>query len=206
MRQIARVAALFAATFIAQAHAADIAVQGAWARATAASAQTAAAAAQSRLLEDYLLLSVASEMLSRALAKVEQSAGSTGLQRISDAFATLTCGAYSIVGADVKGQMVLQAVEACFPREWKEIAQLSEGTRDQLYLALRLVAIEDFVAAGSKLPFIADDILQTFDDARARSALAALVALSQHVQVIVLTHHPHVVSLADGLPVCVLRL
>ncbi len=172
----------------------------------AASAQTAAAASQSRLLEDYLLLSVASEMLGRALANVEQSAGSTGLQRISDAFARLTCGAYSIVGAEIKGQTVLQAVEARFPREWKDIAQLSEGTRDQLYLALRFVALEDFVAAGSKLPFIADDILQTFDDARARAALAALVELSQHVQVIVLTHHPHVVALAEGLPVSVQRL
>ena len=173
---------------------------------TAASAQTAAAATQSRLLEDYLLLSVASEMLGRALAKVEQSAGSTGLQRISDAFAALTSGAYAIVGAEVKGQTVLQAVEAGFPREWREIAQLSEGTRDQLYLALRFVALEDFVAAGSKLPFIADDILQTFDDARARAALAALVELSQHLQVIVLTHHPHVVALAEGLPVSVQRL
>ena len=172
----------------------------------AAGAQTAAAATQSRLLEDYLLLSVASDMLARALAEVEQSAGSTGLQRISDAFASLTCGAYSIVGAEVKGQTVLQAVEASFPREWKDIAQLSEGTRDQLYLALRFVAIKDFVAAGSKLPFIADDILQTFDDVRARATLAALAELSQQVQVIVLTHHPHVVTLAEGLPVRVLRL
>ena len=173
---------------------------------TAATAQTAAATTQSQLLEDYLLLSVASDMLGRALTEVEQSAGSTGLQRISTAFAALTNGAYSIVGAELKGQTVLQAVEARFPREWKDIAQLSEGTRDQLYLALRLVAIEDFVAQGSPLPFIADDILQTFDDARARAALAALVELSHHVQVIVLTHHPHVLPLAEGLPVRISRL
>ncbi len=172
----------------------------------AASAQAAASAGQARLLEDYLLLSVASDMLERALSEVEQSAGGTGLQRISDAFAALTCGAYSIVGAEIKGKTVLQAVEGRFPREWKDVAQLSEGTRDQLYLALRFVAIEDFVASGSKLPFIADDILQTFDDARARAALEALVELSHHVQVVVLTHHPHVMALAKGLPLSTRRL
>ena len=55
--------------------------------------------------------------------------------------------------------------------------------------------------AAPALPFIADDILQTFDDTRARAALEALVGLSRHVQVIVLTHHPHLLALARGLPV-----
>ena len=56
------------------------------------------------------------------------------------------------------------------------------------------------------LPFVADDILQTFDDARTRAAMQALIGLSQHVQVIVLTHHPHLLDVAAGLPVHVQRL
>ena len=171
--------------------------------------QSSAAATQARLLDDYLLFTVAGDMLTRALKEVEQSAGGDGVRRISEAFAALTGGAYTIVGVPGKsGETVLQAVEAEFPEEWawKTVSQLSEGTRDQLYLALRFVAIADHVAAAPPLPFIADDILQTFDDARARSALAALVELSQHVQVIVLTHHPHVLTLAEGLPVHVQRL
>ena len=55
-------------------------------------------------------------------------------------------------------------------------------------------------------PFVADDILLDFDDARARAALEALVELSRHVQVIVLTHHPHLLQVAQGLPVCAPRL
>ncbi len=175
----------------------------------AVAAQSAAATDQARLLDDYLLFAVAGDMLARALKEVEQSAGGDGVRRISKAFATLTGDAYTIAGVPGKsGETVLQAVEAAFPEEWawKTISQLSEGTRDQLYLALRLVAIEDHVVAAPALPFIADDILQTFDDARARSALAALVDLSQHVQVIVLTHHPHVLALAEGLPMHVQRL
>jgi uncharacterized protein YhaN len=80
------------------------------------------------------------------------------------------------------------------------VADLSEGTSDQLFLALRIVALEAYVRANPALPFIADDVLQTFDDDRATAALRALLALSAHVQVIVLTHHPHVQALARALP------
>lgn len=58
--------------------------------------------------------------------------------------------------------------------------------------------------AGPPLPFIADDILQTFDDARATAALRVLVELSAHVRVIVLTHLRHMADLTEGLaPGCV---
>ena len=67
-------------------------------------------------------------------------------------------------------------------------------------LALRIAALESYVRANPSLPFIADDVLQTFDDLRATAALHALLALSAHVQVIVLTHHPHVQALARLLP------
>jgi uncharacterized protein YhaN len=69
-----------------------------------------------------------------------------------------------------------------------------------LYLALRIAALEDYAAGTPPLPFIADDILQTFDDPRTTATLRALVELSRFVQVIVLTHHPHVGDLAAGLP------
>jgi uncharacterized protein YhaN len=80
------------------------------------------------------------------------------------------------------------------------VDELSEGTRDQLFLALRLVAIEDHLDASPPLPFVADDILQTFDDARATATLRALLELSERTQVLVLTHHEHVLDLAGALP------
>ena len=49
-------------------------------------------------------------------------------------------------------------------RRWTE---LSEGTRDQLYLALRMEALRGHCQSAMAVPFIADDILQTFDDGRA---------------------------------------
>lgn len=77
---------------------------------------------------------------------------------------------------------------------------MSEGTRDQLFLALRVAAIEDHLTSAEPLPFIGDDILQTFDDERALAALRVLADLSEHTQIIVLTHHRHVLDLASHLP------
>jgi uncharacterized protein YhaN len=168
--------------------------------AIAARAEHEAASAQyARRLEEQLVLQVAASMLAGAMAAVEQDAGG-GLGSISDAFAAVTNGAYGLAAAeDSPDGAVLHAVEHRFPKERKELHQLSEGTRDQLYLALRLVALRDHCAVAAPLPFIADDILQTFDDDRARAALHALADLSEHVQVIVLTHHEHVAHLAESL-------
>jgi uncharacterized protein YhaN len=78
---------------------------------------------------------------------------------------------------------------------------LSEGTRDQLFLALRLVMLQDYTEKAPALPFIADDLLQTFDDySRTAHALAALADLSHHTQVIVLSHHRQLIELARSLP------
>ncbi len=170
--------------------------------ATDAAAEHAAAVTRfGRLLEDELVLRVASDMLSRAMEAVAQNAGEGAPARISRAFASVTDGAYSVVPEDEAGRTTLRIRETAFPNEEpKAIDVLSEGTRDQLYLALRIVALEDFTAVSPPLPFIADDILQTFDDARALAALRALVELSRRVQVIVLTHHRHLAELSLGLP------
>jgi uncharacterized protein YhaN len=168
--------------------------------AEAMEAQQAATATADRLLREALTARLAAALLGRALEAVEQAGGADMLARIGGWFALLTGGAYRALVSeptDDKRQMLL-AVPADRPEELKYVHQLSEGTRDQLYLALRLEAV---AAHADPLPFIADDILQTFDDARALAALHTLQKLSETVQVIVLTHHGHIAELAARLPV-----
>jgi uncharacterized protein YhaN len=164
----------------------------------AVAAQNEAAATAGRVLREALVARLAAGLLAAAMETVEKQGSPEMLRRIEAWFARLTQGAYPHVGAEETASgMVLSLVQAGFPHEPKRVDQLSEGTRDQLYLALRLAAIEAHPVA---LPFVADDILQTSDDARAAAALEALVALGGRTQVILLTHHRHVVELAGGLP------
>lgn len=75
------------------------------------------------------------------------------------------------------------------------VEALSEGTRDQLYLALRLGSIEGRAAAGA-LPIVCDDLLITADDTRSAALLQVLAAAAEHSQVIVFSHHAHLIDVA----------
>lgn len=77
------------------------------------------------------------------------------------------------------------------------VPAMSEGTRDQLYLALRLAALDLQRARGVELPVVLDDVLMTSDDQRAAHTLQALAAFAQPGgQVIVFTHHTHLCDIA----------
>ena len=76
---------------------------------------------------------------------------------------------------------------------------MSDGTRDQLYLALRLATLEYRLESNEPMPFIVDDILVNFDDYRSRAALEALGELAEKNQVILFTHHQSIVDQAETL-------
>ncbi len=72
----------------------------------------------------------------------------------------------------------------------KTVDQLSRGTAEQLYLALRFGFIEEFAGNRSPLPIIMDDILVNFDPLRATAAIEALIQLSEQLQILYFTCHP----------------
>ncbi|TVR98282.1 MAG: hypothetical protein EA416_00190, partial [Trueperaceae bacterium] len=72
-------------------------------------------------------------------------------------------------------------------------AQLSQGTRDQLALALRL-AVLDAVASDVPLPLVLDDPFAHWDASRLRQARAMLQALARRRQVLLLTHRDEFAS------------
>jgi len=78
------------------------------------------------------------------------------------------------------------------------LAGMSDGTLDQLYLALRIASLEHYFAAHEPVPFIVDDVLLNFDDERAAAALTALNAVSGKTQIIFFTHHRRLVELAGA--------
>jgi uncharacterized protein YhaN len=131
-----------------------------------------------------------------ALQGYRDSHRSTMLQRASDAFRTITRGEYGSLAAQPEGDReVLVAIGAGGAS--KLARDLSKGTRFQLYLALRVAGYHEIAGARSTVPFIADDILETFDDDRAAETFALLAGMARVGQVIYLTHHRHLCRIAQ---------
>lgn len=73
---------------------------------------------------------------------------------------------------------------------------MSDGTSDQLYLALRLAALELRRAPHPHMPLVLDDVLVTSDDERAGNILRALARFADGGQVMIFTHHGHLIDVA----------
>lgn len=78
------------------------------------------------------------------------------------------------------------------------IEQMSEGTADQLYLALRLAALELRRPSHPAMPLVLDDTLITSDDERAANILRALARFAEGSQVMLFTHHRHLMDIAKA--------
>ncbi|GLS43416.1 ATP-binding protein [Methylobacterium brachythecii] len=143
----------------------------------------------------YLQLRAGTAATEHGLRIYRERHRSSMMTRASDAFRTISRGAYSGLTAqpDKDGETLI-ALSAGGGS--KEADQLSKGTRFQLYLALRVAGYHEFVQARAPLPFIADDIMETFDDFRAEEAFGLLAGMARVGQVVYLTHHSHLCEVA----------
>jgi DNA repair exonuclease SbcCD ATPase subunit len=82
--------------------------------------------------------------------------------------------------------------------QWREARLLSEGTREQIYLLLRVAMAEHLVVTGERAPLLLDEVTAQADGARKRELLAVLHRLSEERQVIVFTHDDDVAAWADA--------
>ena len=76
------------------------------------------------------------------------------------------------------------------------VSDLNEVTADQLYLALRLAALEIQLTPSRAMPLILDDVSMTSDSERAMNVFKAFEKFSAKCQVLVLTHHRHLTDVA----------
>lgn len=132
----------------------------------------------------------------QALSNYRDDHRSKMLADTEAAFHTLTAGEYSELRTQSDSQH--EVLLALRKRDGRSItvAEMSKGTRFQLYLALRLAGYRQYSASGTTLPFVADDIMETFDNIRTAAALGLLKEISMQGQALYFTHHEHVVELA----------
>jgi uncharacterized protein YhaN len=149
-------------------------------------------------VEHYAGLRLASAVLSRAIDRFRQRHQGPMVNITSEHFAQLTVGSFEGVRVEFndQGQPVLVGVRPG-GKSTVGVEGMSDGTADQLYLALRLAGIETYLETNEPMPLIVDDILIRFDDDRASAALEVLRGLSEKTQVIFFTHHRHLVDLAE---------
>jgi len=150
------------------------------------------------LVSEYARLRTAVAFLEREIEIYREENQDPLLQRAGQLLSRLTRGRYHEVRAEQDDDD--RAVFSVQRNDGAEldVEALSDGTRDQLYLALRIATLERRVADAEPMPFVLDDILVHFDDERASAALALLGELAERVQVLFFTHHTRLRELARG--------
>ena len=145
--------------------------------------------------ERFLLLRAGALLADRALQAYREKHRGSMMSRASNAFRAITRDAYAgLATRSEKDREILIGL----PRSGgsKLAVEMSKGTRFQLYLALRLAGYEEFASARQAIPFIADDIMESFDEPRSEEVLSQFGKMSTVGQVIYLTHHRHICDLA----------
>jgi uncharacterized protein YhaN len=148
--------------------------------------------------EEYLRLKLASTVLHTSIERYREKIRGPVLSIASNLFKELTLGSFESlrVDEDDNHKPILVGVRSG-SRTAVSVNGMSEGTCDQLYLALRLASLQLEKAPGCNIPLIIDDILIQFDDERAIAALKLLAKMAHQRQVIFFTHHEHLLDLAS---------
>lgn len=148
-------------------------------------------------VDQYAPLVLARALIDRAVARHRAKTQGDMLDAVGRIFRDMTAGQYQSIERQLDEVGTLLVV----PREGKPktAEELSTGTREQLYLSIRLAYIESYAAASESLPVVMDDILVNFDDERQRRTLAVLHAFDPRVQILFLTCHQTVVEKAQAI-------
>ncbi|MBV9288931.1 MAG: AAA family ATPase, partial [Hyphomicrobiales bacterium] len=157
----------------------------------------------------WVTLKAASALLDGALDRHRAARRDPLMVRAGEIFALLRQGAFARLDQDFGEDDELQLVGVRPGGETVRVKAMSEGERDQLYLALRLALLESYASRAEAPPFIGDDILPSFDDESTLAGLEALAAIGDRVQPILFTHHLHVIEAAGarlGRAVDIIRL
>lgn len=141
---------------------------------------------RAELMEQYDALSLAISTLREANDEMQQRFSPALGRRAGEIMSVLTEGKYS-------GLSFSRELDATARREGDTVAHekafLSQGTADQLYLALRLAICELALPEGYSCPIILDDALVNFDDERMAQAMELLSALAEERQIILFSCH-----------------
>ena len=158
-----------------------------------------ASAEMHRVIERYAEITLAQSLLKAAIETVRAEQQDPLLSRASELFTVCTRGEFLSIDTDVSQDGEPIVVGRRPEGQNVNLSEMSDGTRDQLFLAFRLASIEHYSQNAEPLPLIADDVLVHFDDERGRATLELLADLGSTTQVLLFTHHEAVLASASVL-------
>ncbi|MFZ3116431.1 MAG: AAA family ATPase [Syntrophales bacterium] len=151
-----------------------------------------------RLQEDashFVHLRLATHFLQTQIERFRKENQGPLLKKSGQVFQSITRGAFGGLDAEFNADDTPILVGLRPDQPSVPIEGMSDGSRDQLYLALRLAALDRYLEQHEPMPLILDDLLITCDNDRAAAILPQLATLAQRTQIFLFTHHDHLVEL-----------
>ena len=146
-----------------------------------------------RASEDWLALQIEHDAVIQIRRRFEQENISGTLVTASDYMHRMTAGRYHRIWAPL-GEDFL-----CIDDEYGQtfrVEELSGGTREQLFLAIRFSLVREFAKRGVELPLVMDDLFVNFDQERTDAAADCLLEVAREgQQVLFFTCHEHIAQL-----------
>jgi uncharacterized protein YhaN len=136
-------------------------------------------------------LRLAEALLHRARQKFEKERQPSVIQHAQSFFTMVTNHRYERLFAPL-GEQTITVIDSTGREKYP--SDLSRGTREQLYLALRFGLIREFGEHAESLPVVVDEILVNFDAERAQRAAQGFADLAQTNQIFVFTCHSSMVG------------
>jgi len=143
------------------------------------------------MARNWAKLAVAQGLIRQAKQLFEQQQQPRVVREAESFFSRITGSQYRHLLAPI-GEETIEVLASNGER--KKTEELSRGTAEQLYLALRFGYIRSRSENAEPLPVVMDDILVNFDPGRARRAAEAVHELAAGHQVLYFTCHPEVIN------------
>ena len=140
---------------------------------------------------EWSRLTIAESLLEKTRQKFESERQPSVIRHAQDFFTKVTGERYIRLYASIGGNTLTVTEPNGATRQPNE---LSRGTREQLYLALRFGLIREFGEHAERLPVVVDEALVNFDPERARLAAESFAQLAETNQVLIFTCHPTTVD------------
>lgn len=133
---------------------------------------------------EYEALELAIDAMRQANVKLQTLFSPIISRKAAQFLHRMTGGAYRGVYFDREMHFSAQREE---DRHAHALEYLSQGARDQVYLAVRLAICELVLPGEDPCPLILDDVLASFDDVRAAQTLRLLRELAKERQILLFT-------------------